>query len=204
MFKIFLENILIFIVLLNPISKVILLASMESEITVEKLAQISRQATVTAVSILILFAFMGLFILNSLFRIEFSSLRVVGGIVLFMVGLRALQKGEFFNSPGSPGRPRTEDMVVVPIASPLIAGPATIAAAISQSALLNLYIVSLAIIAASLINYLFMIFSFRISRVLRALHLINPLIRITGLLIASLGMDMVMSGIKDFFTGINL
>jgi multiple antibiotic resistance protein len=201
MFKIFLENILIFIVLLNPISKVILLASMESEITVEKLVQVSRQATVTAVSILIIFAFMGLFILNTLFRIEYSSLRVVGGIVLFMVGLRALQKGEFFNSLD---KPRTEDMVVVPIASPLIAGPATIAAAISQSALINPYIVSLAIIVASLINYLVMIFSFRISRVLRALHLINPLIRITGLLIASLGMDMVMSGIKAFFTGINL
>ncbi len=196
MFKIFLENILIFTVLMNPISKVFLLASMEKEITVARLVQISREATVTAIVILVSFAFMGLFVLNTVFRVELSSLQVVGGIVLFLVGLRALQKGEFFNRQE---QTKAEDLIIVPIAAPLIAGPATIAASIAQSAAFNPFVISLAIIGASLINYVFMIFSFRISRALRVLHLINPLIRITGLLIASLGMNMVMSGVKEFF-----
>ncbi len=195
------ENVLIFLVLLNPISKVILLASLEEDITPELLARISKQATVTAVSILVVFAFLGLFILNTLFRIELSSLQVVGGIVLFLVGLRAMQKGEFFELDY---KAHIEEIATVPIAAPLIAGPATIAAAIAQSAALNPAIISLAIVMASLINCVLMLYSFKIGRFLKRMHLIHPLIRITGLLIASVGMNMALGGVRHFFEGFHL
>ena len=201
MFKTLLDNVLIFTVLLNPISKIILLASIEKEITVSQLKTISKQATITAICILIAFAFAGLFILNSMFHIRLSSLRIVGGIVLFMIGLRALQKGEFFEPEY---KKKTDNIAVVPIASPLIAGPATITAAITQSAIFNPYTVSIAIVISSLINYLFMVYSFKISKALRTLNLTNPLIRITGLMIASIGVDMAFSGIEEFFHGVKL
>ncbi len=190
------ENILIFIILLNPISKIILLASIEEEITPAMLVRISRQATVTAASILVAFAFLGLFILNTIFRIELTSLQAVGGIVLFMVGLRAMQKGEFFSLEY---KSHIEEIAAVPIAAPLIAGPATIAAAVAQSAQFSPAVISLAIIIASLINMLLMMYSFRISSLLKKLHLINPLIRITGLMISSVGMNMALTGIRTFF-----
>ena len=201
MAEIILENVLIFVVLLNPISKIILLASIEEEITPPMLIRISRQATLTAVCILVAFAFLGLFMLNTMFRIELTSLQVVGGIVLFMVGLRAIQKGEFFSLEY---RSHIEEIAAVPIAAPLIAGPAAIAAAIAQSAQFNPAVVSLAIIIASFINMVLMMYSFKISRLLKKFHLINPLIRITGLLISSVGMNMALTGVRSFFAGFNI
>ncbi len=195
------ENIIIFIVLLNPTSKIILLASIEEEVTPALLVKISKQATITAICILVAFAFTGIFLLNTILRIELTALQTVGGIVLFMVGLRAMQKGEFFPMEY---KSHIEDIASVPIAAPLIAGPATIAAAITQSAQFNPFIISLAIITASLVNCLLMMYSFKISRLLRKLHLINPMIRITGLLIASVGMNMALTGIKGFFEGFHV
>ena len=195
--KILLENFLIFIVLLNPVSKLVVLSTLNRDGDRQQLRRIASRATITALVILLIFAYAGTFLLRMIFHIEISSLQVVGGIVLFLIGLRALQKGEFFEIDA---HQELRDVAVVPIASPMIAGPAAITASISQSAIFGANIISLAIFLALTINFLTMLFAMEINNQLKRCNLMGPFIRITGLFIASIGANMSLTGVKDFLS----
>ncbi len=193
--NIFIENFLIFIVLLNPVSKIVVLSSLGITKNFNELKNISIRATITSMIILLLFSFTGTFILKRIFRIEIYSLQIVGGIVLFLIGLRALQKGEFFELDT---HEKIKDIAVVPIASPMIAGPATITASISQSAIFGPLITSISIVSALSLNFVLMILAGPINSLLKKYNLLGPLVRITGLFVASIGINMVLTGIKTF------
>jgi len=198
MFKmksIFFENFLFFIVLLNPVSKIIVLSSLGVTNNFNELKNISLKATITAMIILFLFSFAGTFILKKIFRIEIYSLQIVGGVVLFLIGLRALQKGEFFELDI---HQKIKDIAVVPIASPMIAGPATITASISQSAIYGPFITYISIFSALSVNFVLMILAGEINAFLKKYNLLGPLVRITGLFIASIGVNMALTGLKTF------
>jgi multiple antibiotic resistance protein len=198
MFKmksIFFENFLFFIVLLNPVSKIIVLSTLGVTNNFNELKNISLKATITAMIILFLFSFAGTFILKKIFRIEIYSLQIVGGIVLFLIGLRALQKGEFFELDI---HQKIKDIAVVPIASPMIAGPATITASISQSAIYGPFITYISIFSALSVNFVLMILAGEINAFLKKYNLLGPLVRITGLFIASIGVNMALTGLKTF------
>jgi multiple antibiotic resistance protein len=198
MFKmksIFFENFLFFIVLLNPVSKIIVLSTLGVTNNFNELKNISLKATITAMIILFLFSFAGTFILKKIFRIEIYSLQIVGGIVLFLIGLRALQKGEFFELDT---HQKIKDIAVVPIASPMIAGPATITASISQSAIYGPFITYISIFSALSVNFILMILAGEINAFLKKYNLLGPLVRITGLFIASIGVNMALTGLKTF------
>jgi len=193
--SIFFENFLFFIVLLNPVSKIIVLSSLGVTNNFNELKNISLKATITAMIILFLFSFAGTFILKKIFRIEIYSLQIVGGIVLFLIGLRALQKGEFFELDI---HQKIKDIAVVPIASPMIAGPATITASISQSAIYGPFITYISIFSALSVNFVLMILAGEINAFLKKYNLLGPLVRITGLFIASIGVNMALTGLKTF------
>ncbi len=193
--NVFIENFLIFIVLLNPVSKIVVLSSLGITDNFNELKNVSIRATITSMIILFLFSFAGTFILKRIFRIEIYSLQIVGGIVLFLIGLRALQKGEFFELDT---HQKIKDIAVVPIASPMIAGPATITASISQSAIFGPLITSISIFSALSLNFILMILADQINSLLKKYNLIGPLVRITGLFVASIGINMALTGIKTF------
>jgi len=193
--NIFFENFLFFVVLLNPVSKITILSSLGITNNFNELKNISLKATLTAMIILFLFSFAGIFILKRIFRVEIYSLQIVGGIVLFLIGLRALQKGEFFELDTHQG---IKDIAVVPIASPMIAGPATITASISQSAIYGPFLTYISIFSALSINFMLMLLAGEINSFLKKYNLLGPLVRITGLLIASIGVNMTLTGIKIF------
>ncbi|MCM8804981.1 MAG: MarC family protein [Candidatus Omnitrophica bacterium] len=194
--NIIVENFLFFIVLLNPISKIVVLSALNIIDNFEELKKISLRATLTAMIILFIFSFGGTFILKKIFRVEIYSLQIVGGIVLFLIGLRALQKGEFFEIEPQ----KKYDIAVVPIASPMIAGPATITASISQSAIYGPFITYLSIFFALIVNFFIMIFAGEINNFFKKYNLLGPIIKITGLFIASLGINIALIGIKRFLS----
>ena len=193
MIKIYIDNFIIFIVLLNPISKILFLLLLSEKVSKSKLRKIALNATIMGMIILGTFAYIGSFILQSILHIDIASLQIAGGIILFLIGLHALQKGEFF---GKVKEEEMRDVATVPLASPLIAGPATITASISQSTLYNPHIVTASICSALLVNFLIMLFSVEIGSVLKKYHLMGALIRINGLFIASIGINMVLKGFK--------
>jgi multiple antibiotic resistance protein len=196
-FTAIIENALYFIALLNPASKVMFLSTYEPKLTRKQIFELSWKSSAAALLMLIILATFGEMVLSKVFRVELYSLKITGGIVLFFIGLVAIREGRFVNRDEHQERINFTDLSLIPLATPLIAGPGIIAAGISNAAQYGALSVSCSLLIGIFINFMLMLFSGGISRVLERLHLTGPLIRLTGLIIAGVAVQMVIGGIKE-------
>lgn len=196
-FTVIVENALYFIALLNPVSKVMFLSTYEPKLTQKQVWELSWKSSAAALMILITMATFGEIVLSKVFRVELYSLKITGGIVLFLIGMVAIREGRFVNKEEHQERMNFTDLSLIPLATPLIAGPGIIAAGISTAAQYGALSVSLSLCLGIFINFAVMLFSGAISHVLERLHLTGPLIRLTGLIISGVAAQMVIGGIKE-------
>ncbi|OGV41745.1 MAG: hypothetical protein A2X48_14125 [Lentisphaerae bacterium GWF2_49_21] len=194
--KILLESSLYFLALINPASKIFLLSSIQPPLSGKKLISLSLQSTVVAFIILLLVTVLGNLVLRSVFHVEIYSLKVAGGIILFIIGLQAVRNGRFYESSlhGS-----LSDLSVVPLGAPLIAGPGTITAAISYRVLSGIEHTMIAITIALAVNFVLMVSSIWIAKILDRFNVIGPLIRITGLIVAAVSVQMILGGLGEWY-----
>ena len=186
---------LYFLALINPVSKVSVLAILSSEHERADFMHVMAKASLIAGMILFGSMIFGDLILRSVFRVELHSLRLAGGFVLCWVGFNALRKGVFFEQET---QARFEDVALVPLACPMIAGPATIAACIALRAREGLLIPGVAIMLAVTLNHIVMIYSRIISSALGRFNLLGALVRLTGLIVMTIGTQMVLDGISSW------
>ena len=116
-------------------------------------------------------------------------------------GLSGLLKGFFLKIDE---QIKIADLTTVPIAIPMIAGPATITAAVTFPMQYGREITIIAILLALGINLLFMLGARRIGAFLINYNFMNPLIRIIGLIVATIGLQMVFNGISLFIKSLNM
>jgi len=183
------------IALINPISKIFLISSLRENSTSAEIKRIIMKSSFVAIIILLAFIFMGNFLLARFFHIQIYAFKMAGGIVLFMRGLDALNKGLFFEFNH---KQKLEDMSIVPLASPMIAGPATITAAVSFPAQYGIPVTSVSIIFAVCVNLLIMMLAPFITTHLIKQNIMGALIRITGLIVATIGIQMMLDGLREF------
>jgi multiple antibiotic resistance protein len=191
------SSILYFLALINPASKVFLLCSIDPRPTRRELVQLALKSTLVAFLILLLVIAAGTPLLQYVFRVQLYSLKVAGGVVLFIVGLSAIQRGRFHES-AQRGKP--DDLSIVPLGAPLIAGPGTITAAISFSSEQGSGLAALAMTIALVINCVIMLVAFPIGRQLERIHATGPLVRITGLIVAAVAAQIVFDGLNDWLS----
>ena len=191
------ENSLYLLALLNPASKVMFLATYEPPLTKNEIFELAWKSSLAALVILVVLAGAGEMVLSKIFRVELYSLKITGGLVLFMIGWVAVREGRFVIQKEHPQIVNFTDLSLVPLAAPLIAGPGTIAASISGTAEFGLPFMIVSLTAAIAVNFVVMLFAHGINRVLEKLHLLGPLIRLTGLIIAAVAVQMVIAGLKD-------
>jgi multiple antibiotic resistance protein len=193
--KLLLSCFVAFIALVNPIQKVFVVTSLQQQFDSKTTTQISVRATLTALGILIFFLLVGEVVFNYVFRIELYAFQITCGVVLFYNGISGLQKGEFIKLEKNM---TVKDITAVPIAIPMIAGPATITAAVTFPADYGHTNTIVSIVAALAINLVFMIYAGKIGWLLNRFNLMNPLIRIFGLIVATIGVQMIFNGISHF------
>ncbi|MCX6221665.1 MAG: MarC family protein [Bacteroidia bacterium] len=181
--------------LINPIQKIFVITSLQNQFTDKELRYLSAKSTLTALIILIFFLFLGHLIFNYVFHIQLYAFQVTCGVVLFYNGVTGLQKGAFLQVDQNI---KLSDLSAVPIAMPMIAGPATITAVVTFPAHYGKPITIIAIILALSTNLLLMLFAKNIGRLFSKFNLMNALTRITGLIVATIGVQMVFTGITNF------
>jgi len=186
---------LAFLVLVNPLQKLFVVVSLQNSYTKLELRQIINRSNRTALEVLVIFLFAGAVLLNYVFNIRIYAFQVTCGFVLLYNGFMGLQKGMFLPLDGKNG---INDIIAVPIAVPMIAGPATITAAVSMPSIYGKWITLGAIVAAIATNWLIMRYANPISKVLTRYNILMPLVRITGLIVAAIGMQMIFNGVKAF------
>lgn len=193
--KTFFSAFFAFLALINPIQKVFVVFSLQDNYSRVQLHRIVDKATVTAIGVLLLFLFLGEAILGYVFNLHIYAFQMTCGIVLFYNGFVGLQKGAFLTIDRDT---RIEDIIAVPIAIPMIAGPATITAVVTMPAVYGRWMTIGAVILALGLNLLIMRNADRIGKFLVRLNMLMPLIRITALIVAAIGLQMTLSGIESF------
>ncbi len=199
--KLVLSAFVAILALVNPVQKIFVITSLQNQFTDKELKYLSLKASITAFVILVLFLFLGQMIFNYVFHIQLYAFQVTCGVVLFYNGITGLQKGVFLQVDQNV---KLTDLSAVPIAMPMIAGPATITAAVTFPTNYGWGITIISIFGALGVNLLLMLYSKSIGNVLTKLNFMNALIRITGLIVATIGVQMVFTGITNFISTLTI
>lgn len=194
-FKFFLSCFAAIFALINPVQKVFVLTSLQGQLSHKELNYVALKSSLTALLILILFLSLGNIIFTYIFHIKLYAFRITCGMVLLYNGFNALHKGVMIQFDKNV---RIEDISAVPLAMPMIAGPGTITAAVTFPAQYGTFITIAAIVTAITFNYVIMFFSKPIGKILFKLNLMTSMIRILGLIIATIGVQMTCDGVIEF------
>ncbi|APV43471.1 multiple antibiotic resistance protein [Dehalogenimonas formicexedens] len=181
--------------LINPISKVFFLASAEDAKRGRDLLLVSLESSAAALLILVVFIILGNVVFTSVFHVDIYSFEILGGIVLFTLGYRALTRGVFYEAQESQ---RLSEHAIMPLASPLIAGPATITAVIALTAQNGALQTSLSTFIAVAVNFVFMLLSIPLFRFLRHYNMVGALIRVTGLIVSMISVQLILEGLRNW------
>jgi multiple antibiotic resistance protein len=161
-----------------------------------------QKAILVATGILIAFAIAGIGVLH-FFGITIAALRIAGGILLLKISLEHLGGNpEKIKHEEEDESLHREDISVVPLAMPMLAGPGAISTIVVQATrgttLLNIGMLIIAILFVMWLTYLSLKSSQHLYRVFGKTGL-NLLGRIMGILVAAIAIEFIMTGLKDFF-----
>lgn len=161
------------------------------------------KGTLIAAGILLFFAFFG-DVLLAYMGISLSALRTAGGVLLLLIAIDMVfarsSGGTTTTSEETAEGVEKQDVSVFPLATPLIAGPGAIGAAIlltaeAQGNWLELAVVVGALFAVLLVTFLLMLVATQMQRLLgiTGLHVVS---RVIGVLLAALAVQFIFDGIK--------
>ena len=140
--------------------------------------------------------------LMQLMGINLDAFRVVGGAVIALMGFEMLYGGGASRAQGEDQRaraPRRDDQLLIPLSIPLIAGPGAITTAITLSASPAGILPLIAAISVTAIITLASLSLIGKSLERARPSTISTVARLGGLVLATIGMQMLLGGLKAFF-----
>ena len=186
------------IAILNPFGNVPLFVSMSDGLDKDVQHKLFKTIAITGFSIMLIFGFVGEFLMQNLYKIEMKELRIAGGFLL---------AGLAFRNILSPPKARNNDMLsmtpeeqvkqgVIPMAFPMMVGPGSLATMLivrSQSGVVQSSI-SL-FLAFVVIGFILYIGTF-LEKLLGKLVL-YILSRVMQVFIMSIGVRIFISGVLE-------
>ena len=179
---------------IDPIGNVAIFAGLTAALTRAERHRTALRAVLYATVILVVAVVAGQIILDAI-GIRMHSLKVAGGIILFLFALKMLFGG--LDKPGSPEAGR--DLAVFPLAVPSIAGPGAMMAVIVLTDN-DVYTVpeqaetGVVLVVVLLVTYIFLRFSDFILRVIGQQGA-AVLVRVMGIILASLAVEIVLTAL---------
>ena len=188
-----------FFAIMNPIANVPIFLSLTESADQKTRKNISYTANLTALVIVVAFILIGKYIFE-LFGITIPAFKIAGGILVFFVGFEMLQSKK--SSIHHAGEVEIDSAIAIsPLAIPILAGPGTIVTAMNfviHSNVLHTILIIAIFTLLILLTHLAFVYSEYILKVVGKKH-IMVLSKIMGLILAILGTNMVIDGIKIAF-----
>jgi multiple antibiotic resistance protein len=192
----------------SPFVAIPIFISLTSGNTLEEKKETAKTASIAACIVGLVSIWIGQYVLM-IFGISISSFKIAGGILLLLMSINMLNaktpKAKNTKSELKEAKKKSvnvKEIAVVPLAIPLIAGPGAISTIIifSQKSedFIHLFIMSLIIVAISSYIYLTLKMSNHISKRLGITGL-NIISRVMGLLLASISVEFIISGLQTVF-----
>ncbi len=193
-----------FFATVGPIDVATMFAAFTVALPRKERRRIAFKASFIALIILVVFALIGRFVLDSL-GISMAALRAAGGILLLLIGIDMV----FARHSGATSTTADEDheaiekhdIAVFPLATPLIAGPGAIGATLllmaeAQGNLLHQTIVLSSLAAIVLLTLVSMLMAGEINRFLGVTG-IQVITRVFGILLTALAVQFLFDGIAQ-------
>ena len=190
----FSSAIVVLLLVMDPIGNIPLFVSLLGHLQPGRRNRIIMRECAIALAVLIVFVVSGRFLLELLGLSE-SSLNIAGGVILFLIALRMIFRG---NEPIF-GEQIQGEPFIVPLAIPAIAGPTTMATVIllASSAPQRLPEWIAALTAAMAITLALLLFADRISKLVGQRGLL-AFERLMGLILTAIAVEMLLRGIEAF------
>lgn len=193
-----------FFATIGPLDVAAMFAAMTTKDTPQQRRRTAVRGTVIATIILLVFALLGEKMLGSL-GISMPALRIAGGILLLLIGIEmvfAISSGGTSTTDEEEREAATrQDIAVFPLATPLIAGPGAMGAAILLMAdASGHFLLQVTVIASLLLILLLtltgMLLATQLQRVLgiTGMHVIS---RVFGVLLSALAVQYILDGIAQ-------
>jgi len=191
-------------VIVNPIEATMIFVTLTADMNALEKSHVYRRTTLVAFSLAILFSIAGEFVLR-IFGITVDSLRVAGGILLFLVAidmLRGVRQQKKVTEAELRDANQREDVSVFPLAIPLLTGPGAITTVVvlmgAASTIAEKALVLLAIVLTFLITFFVLRFSEYIDHALGVTG-IMVLTRIMGLILGAVAVNFVAIGAWNLY-----
>lgn len=190
---------------MNPFGNLPIFMSLTNDRETAEQRAIALKSVLISFALLTIFLLLGSYILN-FFGITINAFRVAGGILIFGIAYhllhaktghsQSLHEGEATESK------EKDDVSVTPLATPILAGPGTIATVMALSAgqpsLLAIPSELVAYGVVLLLTYLVFRYANVISQRLGTTEL-NVITRLMGLILAIIAVQMAVNGIQGLF-----
>lgn len=189
-------------VMVDPLAAVPVYLLLTERFSYSNVKRIRRKAVFVALIILLLFALMGMGILN-FFGISMAALRIAGGILLLKFSIEQMvEHPEKIKDDEEDESLHRDDISIVPLAMPLLAGPGAISTVVVQSTRandsINICLLLLTIVLVMYATYVTLKFSRYLYKVFGKTGL-NLIGRIMGILVAAIAIEFVISGLREAF-----
>jgi len=196
-------------VVVDPLAAVPFFLAMTSDQSPEQRRETARRAAIGAWLILTAFGLVGA-LLFRLLGISIPAFKLAGGVLLLLIAIDMLRTAP---SPARITAPEVEagvekdDVAIVPLAMPLLAGPGSIATVIVLMGRVQPkqwwnglpVLVAVAVVAGA--TYLTLASASRVERVLSRTGM-NILERVAGMLLAAIALQFMIDGAGEAFPGL--
>ena len=186
------------LVIQDPLGAIPIFLSLTSRQSTDERKRSAREATLVSLAVILVFAIFGRYILKFL-GISVPALQTSGGLLLLLVALELLtDKADESPDPEAV----STNVALVPLGTPLLAGPGAIVAAMvavesASGSIVGWTSVTAAMIATHVVIWLTLRCSVALHRFLGD-SAIRVLTRIFGLLLAAIAVQMIAAGVLAF------
>jgi len=190
------------LIMLNPFALFLYLEPVRKDLNHKQFLTVIFKATLISLTICYVFFFSGEFLFRKVFLIDFESFRIFGGIIIFSYAYFFIVKGQRALIMIK----ENLDDLASEIALPFMVGAGTISITIIASYRHTKLVGVLILLTAYVINFLaiFLLNKMRDSLEGKKLKTaydknMEVLLRLNGFFIGAIGVNMVLTGIKNMF-----
>ena len=200
MLEIFIKTFVLYFIVIDPLGNTPLFLIITQHLETKDKIKTALGGIMIATIILLFFALLGNFILSYL-NISFSAFTVAGGIILFLISMEMLfdkrqqRKEEDLNYS-------SDKISVFPLATPLLAGPASITSIIVSvtdigSNFTNQIVGIFSLFIVMLITFIIFYVASKSSNIINK-KVISVISRVIAIILAGLSVQYILDGIKSF------
>jgi len=198
-----LKTLIAIVVLINPLEGIPLFLARTSAMGDAARMTVARKASLTVFALL-LGAMAGGKAILYLFGIQIATFTIAGGIIILLIALKMVLEAP---KPETSSAAPAGDFAIVPLGTPLLAGPGPISSVIVFSSKgigqngplwISDVILLILIAVSALITYLSLRTAVPVGRWLGPTG-INVLTRLAGILVAAIALQMILSGLLETF-----